>query len=612
MKKLLIILMLCISTVLSATNTLKYNGKTDIWTGKWQMSDSYEYKVKHEAFSGKNTGYYVTKHNCKVTITVFAEENLIANNTTVFKMSYDDCPYLDSAVVSAYDGNTLIGYFHRAEAEEASYINQSTSYFGIKMLKNITRLSFFPHVYGERLIFESVGLHCNDDYEPSKEDWYKNYYCLNSDSIAEYKKHIKDSIAETKCLAKKNMVWIFNKCEKIKTCKASEDYLETTNICVKKELPFINVHWTDSTYTTIECDVGFIKSSNDESEWYCERICNADEYLNLKTNYCITKPNCSLHEEIEIDEYGYYNCSTVYKPMLAEWDNDTTNTYHCVENAVQTYSGCDCSYGYYQVGNKCVKEPVCGQHQYLSNYKCYDRTKPNNSHWFDDYRWVCDDGYFQFDEKCYSNCSDDEYFETSYHGCRELPKKAVKINMYTYTCPEGMHDEYDECVSDPIDWSFIKNVSHLYFDFDVGSNSCYSKYYDTEMCIGTSLTFGYNFAIGIIDNYFQIGLNLNTNLMINGWNTIDNEYIYDDGVTEFYNALTIGSGIYIKLLNAISYTGYAMLPLLDTDFDNDYINIKGLLGTKISIDGEHISIYFKYVYGDKFFNYKGVGFSYRF
>lgn len=55
-----------------------------------------------------------------------------------------------------------------------------------------------------------------------------------------------------------------------------------------------------------------------------------------------------------------------------------------------------------------------------------------------------------------------------------------------------------------------------------------------------------------------------------------------------------------------------MIPLLDTDFDNDYINIKGLLGNKISIDGEHISIYFKYVYGDKFFNYKGVGFSYRF
>lgn len=545
MKKLIIIMLICFSMAFSAVNTLKYNGKNDTWTGKWQMSATYDYNVKNDAFSGEETGYYVTKHNCEVIITVFAEENLVDDSKTTFKMSYSNCPYMDSAVVSAYDGNTWIGDFHRTKAVETSYTNQSTSYFGIKMVKNITKLKLYPKVDNESRTYEIVGLHCNDGYEPSKESWQKDYYCLNSDSIA-----------ETKCLAKKNMVWIFNKCEEIKTC-------------------------------------------------------NDNELLHLKTNECLPKPNCDLHETIETTEFGF-QCATVYKPKLAEWDNDTTNTYHCVENAVPTFSGCDCSYGYYQVGNKCVKDPVCGQHQYLSYHKCHDRTKPNNSHWFDDDRWVCDDGYFLFNEKCYSNCADDEYFEINWHGCRALPKKAVKTNTYTYTCPEGTHEEYNECVSDPIDWSFIKNVSHLYFDFDVGSNSCYSKYYDTEMCIGTSLTFGYNFAIGIIDNYFQIGLNLNSNLMINGWNTIDNEYIYDDGVIEFYNALTIGSGIYIKLLNAISYTGYAMIPLLDTDFDNDYINIKGLLGNKISIDGEHISIYFKYVYGDKFFNYKGVGFSYRF
>lgn len=599
MKKLIIIMLICFSMAFSAVNTLKYNGKNDTWTGKWQMSATYDYNVKNDAFSGEETGYYVTKHNCEVIITVFAEENLKNNGKTYFKMTFNDCPYMDSAVVSAYDGNTWIGDFHRTKAVETSYTNQSTSYFGIKMVKNITKLKLYPKVDNESRTYEIVGLHCNDGYEPSKESWQKNYYCLNSDSIA-----------KTKCLAKKNMVWIFNKCEEIKTCNASEDYLETTNICVKKELPFINVHWKDSTYTIVECNDGFIESDED-SEYYCVRICNDNELLHLKTNECLPKPNCDLHETIETTEFGF-QCATVYKPKLAEWDNDTTNTYHCVENAVPTFSSCDCSYGYYQVGNKCVKDPVCGQHQYLSYHKCHDRTKPNNSHWFDDDRWVCDDGYFQFDEKCYSNCADDEYFEINWHGCSALPKKAVKINMYTYTCPEGTHEEYNECVSDPIDWSFIKNVSHLYFDLDMGASYGYSKYYETSTGIGFGITLGYNFVAELV-NGFQIGFNANATLSYDEWEVEKQttSYYYEGENNDYYGALTIGGGVYVKLFNFLSYTGYLMLPLIDNDFDDGYVNIKGMIGNKFAIEGEHNSIYFKYVYGDKYLSYKSIGWSFR-
>lgn len=288
MKKLIIIMLICFSMTFSAVNTLKYNGKNDTWTGKWQMSATYDYNVKNAAFSGEETGYYVTKHNCEVIITVFAEENLENNGETYFKMTFNDCPYMDSAVVSAYDGNTWIGDFHRSEAKETSYTFQSTEYFGIKMVKNITKLKLYPKVDNESRTYEIVGLHCNDGYEPSKESWQKNYYCLNSDSLLEYK-----------CNSKKGMKWYFGSCVNEFYCDDGEYYDSLSNCMI---LP--NNATRNKKYGYV-CNSGYVE---DVYNMECVKVCNENEVVSkYDVSECVEIPSNSH----KLNLY-YWECDSGY------------------------------------------------------------------------------------------------------------------------------------------------------------------------------------------------------------------------------------------------------------------------------------------------------------
>ncbi|MCQ2210710.1 MAG: hypothetical protein MJZ34_10500 [Paludibacteraceae bacterium] len=583
MKKIFIIILVLVNCVF-AINTLKYNGKTDAWSGKWQMKAVYDYKVKYSAWSGEETGYFVKKTKCEVVITVFGEENLVDDSETTFKMSYSHCPHMDSAVVSAYDGNTWIGDFHRTKAEETSYTNVTTSYFGIKMLKNITRLTLYPKVDNERHTYESVGLHCNDGYEPSKGSWEKDYYCLNSDSLLEYK-----------CNSKKGMKWYNGSCVNEFYCEDGEYY---DSICVT--LPSNATRNKKYGYT---CNSGYVENA-DEHE--CVKLCNENEVVyKYDVSECVEIPSNS------------------HKLNLKYWE---------------------CDSGYVDVHGSCELMKNCSNTQYYdsSDNACYERTKPLYSTWndTDHTSWTCDDSYFEYEGDCYLKCRDaiDEkevvYFDYDTKTCvsytknnneEDVSNEAVEENASNETekvedkCGEGYFEYSGGCYlkssnygSKGIDFSFVKNKSHLYFDLDMGASYGYSKYYETSTGIGFGITLGYNFVAELV-NGFQIGFNANATLIYDEWEVEKQttSYYYEGENNDDYGALTIGGGVYVKLFNFLSYTGYLMLPLIDNDFDDGYVNIKGMIGNKFAIEGEHNSIYFKYVYGDKYLSYKSIGWSFR-